>query len=201
MKSSRSSLVGFISLLPLFACSSGATGSLNGTWDVTSVGGGEVAPSALEVSNGRVTGEIISKKEGQPLSDTSVKGCTYAKNRMSVDISIEGDAMTATFTAIRAYAGGDACKTDGYNYTDKTTTFTATGKRTRKDAATDTDLNGVWEIQAQELKKPVVVTVKDLGAEVPLDDGKGSKGSISIANGKLSVVFPGNDGSFNAQQR
>lgn len=201
MKSSRSSLVGFISLLPLFACSSGATGSLNGTWDVTSVGGSDVAPSALEVSNGRVSGDIISKLEGQAIASPSAKGCSYGKNRFSVDISIEGDAMTATFTEVRTYVGGDACKTEFYSYTDRSSTFTVTGKRTRKDASTDTDLNGVWEIQAQEIKKPITATVKDLGAEVPLDDDKGSKGSISIANGKLSVVFPGNDVSFNAQQR
>lgn len=191
-----------VSLLSLLACSGGNTGSLNGTWDVTSVGGNDVAPSALEVSGGKVTGDIVSKREGQAVSATAVKGCTYGKNRMSVDISIEGDTMTATFTEVRTYVGGDACKSDGYTYSDRNVTYTVTGKRTRKDAATSTDLNGVWELTAAEAKKPVTAIVKDLGAEVPMEDGKGSKGTISIANGKLSVVFPGgSDASFNAQQR
>ena len=202
MKTFCSSLVLSASFLSLVACGTGTTGALDGSWDVTSVGGDEVAPSELVVSGGKVTGSIISKREGQPVSDSAVKGCAYAQNRMTVDISIEGAVMTATFTDIRKYSGGEACKRDGYTYSDRTVTYTVTGKRTRKDPATNTDLNGTWEIQAEGLKKPIAATVKDLAAEVPVDAEKGSKGVISIANGKLSVVFPGgNDGSFNAQQR
>lgn len=197
----RLSLLACAAFLPLVACGTGTTGSLDGDWDVTSVGGDEVAPSSIAVSGGTIKGEIVSKREGQAVSESS-PGCSYAQSRMTIDVSIEGDAMTGTFKEVRKYAGGDSCKTEFFTYTDKETTFSVIGKRTRKDAATKTDLNGVWELQASVARKPVVVTVKDLGAEFPYDDDKGSKGSISIANGKLSVVLPdGHNGSFNAQQR
>ncbi len=112
------------------------TGSLDGTWDITAAGDAQLGPSEMTVHAGSVTGFVVNADEG-----TTVGSCTFTKHRTEFTLNVQGDSVTSTRTELRE-SSGSGCSAPSKN------TSVASGTRTRVAPASDTDLNGDWEIQA-----------------------------------------------------
>lgn len=130
---------------PLLACGgSSSTGldgpgaaALEGTWDITSYGGSELAPSSVTVTGGRLSGSV-SFAGG---SSTCVR---------TLEFAIEGDSMTGSSTPSGDCGGA------------KTETLSGTRTSARPDS--DTRWNGTWTIQAGGDEEIGELTIAGLSA-------------------------------------
>jgi hypothetical protein len=171
------------------------TGSLDGTWDITTIGQTDLGPSQMTISAGTVTGAIVGAHEGQP--DPSLPGCTFTKDRIEFTFNIQGNALNATFSTKEDYTGASCPSAN-----DSTSTLACT--RTRVAAASDTDMNGDWACTAQD--QPTFTVTVDGNAAQEWDKmdkaaGRPAALTVAIANGVASVSSSNSDFSFAAKKR
>jgi hypothetical protein len=171
----------------------GNTAGLDGTWDVTSAGGDTVGPSELVVSNGTVRGFVVLPQEGRP---ASVSGCTIAKDRLNVEVNIQGDALSGTFTLLKEY-DGTGCPAN------KSTVTSLSGTRTSNGGPT-AGLSGTWDVQFD--REPVFVAEVDgLSGKATDKVAKGAgaepAAQFSVAGGILSMTSTTRSFSLSARKR
>jgi hypothetical protein len=171
------------------------TGALDGTWDITTAGTGNIGPSQMTAQAGTVTGAIVDEYEGQP--DPGMPSCTYSAYRVEFTFNVQGNALNATFNNKREYSSPSCPKPD-----DSSSTLTCT--RTRVAAASDTDMNGDWDCTAQD-NPTFTVTVDGLAAQgwdkTDKAAGKPASVSVAIANGVATVSATNSDFKFAAKKR
>jgi hypothetical protein len=162
--------------------SGSSSASLNGDWDITSVGGEAPGPSQMTVTGDSVTGAIVDTDEGAAVSGKP--GCTWSKYRTEFTVSAQSNALSGTVTSIREMTGASCDKPDQ-------TQASITGTRTKTAIATDTDLNGEWEVIAGD-SQPFIVTIDGLSArgvdKAAQARGKSPNVTVSIAGGVITLA-------------
>jgi hypothetical protein len=199
MKSTLAFLLSSAIVLGLSGCSSKVTGAVDGEWDIVQVGD-KIKPSSLTVAAGKVTGAVIDDNEGEAIVDFSSSGmgtvstkidCIRSKKRLVVDLNVSGNALNGSFTEVREYTGSACAGTaSGQSYTNRSEVFTVNGTRTKVDAASDTDLNGTWELSFAGGAK-INASVKDLagsGTVFGKDGKQDSAATFSVVNGTMTLT-------------
>jgi hypothetical protein len=177
------------------ASGGGVTGTLDGTWDITTAGSAPIGPSEMTVSQGSVHGFIATTKEGT--ADVAHAGCTHSKDRSEFDFEMQGNAASGTIKNLHEWTG-TGCPTN------TTQTSSVAGTRTRTEAASDTDLNGDWDLQVTDGGSTVVVISGLSGqawAKADKVAGKPASVTVSIANGQATVAAAQAKFSFAARRR
>lgn len=131
--------------IPLLACGgSSSTGlggpgssALEGTWDITSYGREDLAPSSVTVTGGTLSGSV------------SFAGGSSSCVR-TLDFAIQGDSMTGSSTPSGDCAGATAS--------------TLTGTRTSRQPDSETPWNGTWTIQEDGESDTAELTISGLSA-------------------------------------
>ncbi len=168
----------------------GITAGIDGTWDITAAGSGDIGPSEMTIANGTVTGFIADRDEGKE-SD----GCTNLKYRAEFRLTFEGNALSGTITSVRAYEGGAQCTE--MNRNDVTP---MSGSRTNAGSG----LSGDWEVTVGG-EAPFVVAVDGLTAKAwdkkAKANGKEPTVNVSVAGGNATVTDTKKTFSLAARKR
>jgi hypothetical protein len=159
------------------------TGSLDGVWDITAAGGSAIGPSEMTVKAGSVTGLVIQGEEG-----TTWGACTTTKHRTEFTFNVEGNALSATLTETKEWST-PSCGTPIKRMS------VVTGVRTRVAPASDTNLNGEWQIQGGG-GRATLITIDGLTAS-----GKDPVINVAVAGGSASVVSSDKGFAFAARRR
>ena len=106
----------------------------NGTWDITTGGGGAINPSEMVIVGSHATGFVALQSEGKPEPGTST--CVRIKDRGEFQLLAEADSLSGTFTSIREWSGNGCPAT-------RRSTLVVTGRRSQ---AGKNDLDGEWNI-------------------------------------------------------
>lgn len=195
-------LAAALSSTVLLSCSGGggstagtgasAASGLDGQWDITAAGDGAIGPSEMTNGGGVYRGVITDDKEVVPVGE----GCTRTKDRTEWQITIEGNALSGTFTEIREYTGtGPNCPT---SRPPELTTITGTR------AGAGSGLDGEWEARIGD-GQPFVVSVSGLTAKGWDKEAK-AKGrepsvQVTVAGGNVTVTSTDDDLQFAARRR
>ena len=159
------------------------TGSLDGVWDITAAGRSAIGPSEMTVKAGSVTGLVIELDEG-----TTAGACMTTKHRTEFTIDVQGNALSATMTEIKEWST-PSCGTPIKR------TKVITGVRTRVAPASDTDLNGDWQVQAGG-GRAELITIDGLTGSA-----KDPALNVAVAGGSASVVSSDKDFALAARRR
>ncbi len=169
---------------------SGITAGLDGTWDITSAGDGNIGPSEATISNGVITGAITSPDEGQTSG-----GCKNIKDRGDFNFTVSGNALSGTIDVVREWEGSD-CPTK------KKESVPVTGSRS--SATAGTGLTGEWELTVGE-EPTMVVSVDGLTMKVwdkaAKAAGKEPGATVTVAGNNLAVTAKRDDYSLAARRR
>lgn len=168
------------------ASGGGITGTLDGTWDITTAGSSPVGPSEMTVAGGSVTGFVANKVEG--MDDPAYPGCTHSKYRSNIDVDVAGNTTSGTITTVEEWTGA-SCPAARSN------AVIIAATRTRSDAASETDLNGDWNVtisNGHSKAQDDVVVIAGLAAQAWSKEakaaGKPAEANISVANGQMTVT-------------
>lgn len=123
------------------------TSAIDGTWDISAAGPDAIGPSEMTIQGNHVTGTIVNGDEGTVYSET----CSLAKSRMTFDVTVTGDRLTAKFTQQRTYTG--SCADDTFRRDGK---LEATRTHDAKNANGATVVEGQWQILAEDTPKAAV---------------------------------------------
>lgn len=168
---------------------SGTTAGLDGAWDITAAGDGNIGPSEMTIANGVVTGVITSAGEGKTSGD-----CTKLKDRAEFKLTFEGNALSGTITEIREYEGGDTCPGNKNEITP------ITGSRTNAGSG----LTGEWEVKVGD-DPAFIVDIDGLTAKAwdkkAKADGDEATVNASVAGGNATVSATRDELSFAARKR
>jgi hypothetical protein len=129
------------------AATSGAADKvLDGTWDITS---GDLAPSQITFSGGKITGTLIFADENLDSDD-----CVKSKNRVTFSLTVTGDKLSGSAQSELVYADPDSCG-DGDH-----ATVAINAKRSKSPSASAaTHLEGDWVVSTDDGADPVEVTM------------------------------------------
>jgi hypothetical protein len=171
------------------------TSSLDGTWDVSALGDDPAgAGSQLVIANDSITGTLIDEDEGKDSGD----GCVHTKNRATLDLKFQGNAMSGTITTFDSWtkSKSDAlyCPTS-----DTQKPYTVTGTRSNAGAGADGD----WEI-AYTNKDPFIVSIAGNAAKAwdKKDKARGRDPKLTaVVVGNSATTSGDDDLSFAAKRR
>lgn len=168
----------------------GITAGLDGAWDITTAGRGQIGPSEMTISNGVVEGFIPSSTEGK-----DSLGCTKVKDRAEFKLTFAGNALSGTITEVRELEGGAECANR-----NKSTVTPVSG--TRQNAGSG--LSGEWEVTVGKAE-PFIVVVDGLTAKAwdkkRKSDGNEASANATVAGDSATVTADDRDFTFAARRR
>ena len=168
----------------------GITAGLDGTWDITSAGRGNIGPSEMTISNGVVEGFIASSTEGK-----DSLGCTKVKDRGEFKLTFTGNALSGTITEVRELEGGPGCA-------DRNRSKVHPISGTRKNAGSG--LTGEWEVTFDD-SLPFIVVVDGLTAKAwdkkDKSEGREPAANATVAGDSATVTADDRDHNFAARRR
>jgi hypothetical protein len=139
----------------------------DGVWDITTAGGGPIAPSEVVIAGTRATGFITNPGEGTP--DRAWPGCEVDKDRMEFTLDATGNTLRGTFTVLN-YWTGSYCPQNQSRVVNVTGTRTSTGKN---------DLDGDWKL-----------TINDGGGNAAATlHVSASSGTLSATSSTVAFAF------------
>ncbi|NOU33315.1 MAG: hypothetical protein HOO96_35915 [Polyangiaceae bacterium] len=171
------------------------TGALDGTWDVTTYGKQSIAPSSISIAAGRIQGAIPTLNEGR----AEGTDCTRSRERIEIDLNVQGASLTGKVTDLLDFEG-TGCAARGLRR--KETTIQVIGQRKFAAPASDTDMNGFWDIRITDATAASVISsnLSGLSGDVSVDTLPPTTGQFAIANGVLTASL-GSKWAFAAKKR
>lgn len=128
----------------------GITDVVEGSWNVTKVGRDTTGSgSILTVSGDKVKGPIVDSEEG-----ILIDGCTHTKDRLELDLAVDGNALTGKITTYSEWSGTNSCPTSD-------TPLVANVSGTRTNAGKG--LDGEWTVNFADAPTFIVVVEGNVG--------------------------------------
>jgi hypothetical protein len=170
--------------------------ALDGTWDITSIGGTALAPSQMTVKGGQFDGVLVVSDEGT----RDVDGCMITKDRIAFTATVSGDSLSLTLTPDLEVSGDDCTMSTGRQVAK----LSATRTHNAKNASGQTALEGDWVVTPDnDSATPFAVSVAGLVAKAWDNASKDRNPVLSLnaANGTATTTTSNSDLSFAARKR
>lgn len=186
--------IALVTILFAMGCSSGSAGTpsgtgtttnaLDGTWDITSVGGRTVTSSSLLIQNGRATGKLdFARTQGQA-------GCFVASEHVEFDVAFEGNVLSGSLSRRGTYEGTD-CSRD---------TFEEQKVISGARATSASGIDGEWDARVDKRSFTLVIEGTTAKAGSKRDVRTKPDVEVSVAGGVASATSD-RDYTFAARRR
>jgi hypothetical protein len=134
-----------------------ASGTEDGTYDITAAGAGAIGPSEMTIAGSTATGFVAQPTEGQQ----DDYGCTHVTDRTAFSLTAQGASVQGSLTVKKAFTG-DGCPDPS------TRTIAFSGARS---AAGPDGLQGSWNVTGLD-NQPVTLTVSATNGIVSISSSR-----------------------------